>query len=62
MGKHGTSNIAHKRELGVRWNENGKYAHDYEFVRKLLVFKTEGRFGLRSISFVIFLACMMFKI
>jgi len=43
MGKHGTSNIAHKRDLEVRWNENGKYAHDYEFVRKLLVFKNGGK-------------------
>ena len=38
IGKHGTSNICHKRSLGVRWDING-YAHDYHFVRKLFKFK-----------------------
>lgn len=36
VGKHGTSNICHKTELGMRWDEDGKYAHDYYFVQKLL--------------------------
>jgi glycosyltransferase involved in cell wall biosynthesis len=38
IGKHGTSNICHKRELDVKWNVSG-YAHDYHFVRELLKFK-----------------------
>ena len=33
IGRHGTSNIAHKRELNVFWDEEGKYAHDYHFVQ-----------------------------
>jgi len=36
--KHGTSNICHKRSLGLRWQEEGRYAHDYLFVQKLLPF------------------------
>lgn len=43
IGKHGTSNIAHKRSLDVLWDVEGKYAHDYHFVRKLLVFKNGGK-------------------
>jgi len=38
LGRHGTSNICHKRSLGVLWDENGKYAHDYYFTRKLIPF------------------------
>lgn len=38
VGKHGTSNICHRRDLGVRWNVSG-YAHDYHFVRELFRFK-----------------------
>ena len=38
LGRHGTSNICHKRSLGVHWDENGKYAHDYYFTRKLIPF------------------------
>lgn len=39
LGKHGTSNIAHKRALEVRWDENGKYSHDYYFVQKLIKYR-----------------------
>ncbi len=39
IGKHGTSNITHKKSLPVRWPVNGKYAHDYLFVKGLLEFK-----------------------
>jgi len=46
MGRHGTSNIAHKRSLGVFWDEEGRYAHDYQFVKKLLVFKNGGRINV----------------
>ena len=34
MGKHGTSNICHKRELPYRWDHAG-YAHDYYFIKHL---------------------------
>ena len=43
MGRHGTSNITHKRELNVFWDEDGKYAHDFHFVQKLLKFKNGGK-------------------
>jgi glycosyltransferase involved in cell wall biosynthesis len=43
LGRHGTSNICHKRELGVRWDNDGKYAHDYYFTRKLVPFKNFGK-------------------
>jgi glycosyltransferase involved in cell wall biosynthesis len=33
-GKHGTSNICHKRDLPYRWDHTG-YAHDYYFVKHL---------------------------
>jgi glycosyltransferase involved in cell wall biosynthesis len=39
VGRHGTSNIAHKRSLEVFWDEKGKYSHDFYFVQKLLKFK-----------------------
>jgi glycosyltransferase involved in cell wall biosynthesis len=31
IGRHGTSNICHKRELDVKWDYVG-YAHDYYFI------------------------------
>ena len=36
IGKHGTSNIAHRRELNMFWPEDGKYAHDHHFIQQLL--------------------------
>lgn len=42
IGRHGTSNVCHKRELGVKWNVSG-YAHDYHFVRELLKYKNFAR-------------------
>ncbi len=43
MGKHGTSNVAHKRALDVRWDENGKYSHDYYFVQKLMKYRNNAK-------------------
>jgi glycosyltransferase involved in cell wall biosynthesis len=34
MGKHGTSNICHKRSLPYKWDHVG-YAHDYYFIKHL---------------------------
>ena len=34
MGRHGTSNICHKRSLPYRWDHVG-YAHDYYFIKHL---------------------------
>jgi glycosyltransferase involved in cell wall biosynthesis len=34
MGKHGTSNICHKRVLPYKWDHTG-YAHDYYFIKHL---------------------------
>jgi glycosyltransferase involved in cell wall biosynthesis len=34
MGKHGTSNICHKRTLPYKWDHTG-YAHDYYFIKHL---------------------------
>jgi glycosyltransferase involved in cell wall biosynthesis len=34
IGKHGTSNICHKRSLPYRWDHVG-YAHDYYFIKHL---------------------------
>lgn len=34
----GTSNICHKRKLGLKWNETG-YGHDYHFIQQLLEFE-----------------------
>jgi glycosyltransferase involved in cell wall biosynthesis len=34
MGKHGTSNVCHKRSLPYRWDHTG-YAHDYYFIKHL---------------------------
>lgn len=34
----GTSNICHKRKLGLHWNETG-YGHDYHFIQQLLEFR-----------------------
>lgn len=38
VGRHGTSNLCHKRSLDVSWDFNG-YAHDYYFTQQLLKFK-----------------------
>jgi glycosyltransferase involved in cell wall biosynthesis len=38
LGGCGTSNICHKRSLGIKWERPG-YAHDFYFVQKLLNFK-----------------------
>lgn len=35
MGASGTSNIVHRRDCGVRWPDNGTYAHDWAFIRGL---------------------------
>ena len=43
LGKHGTSNVAHKRALDVRWDENGKYSHDYYFVQKLMKYRNNAK-------------------
>lgn len=43
LGRHGTSNVAHKRELIVSWDLDGKYAHDFYFAQKLLKFKNGGK-------------------
>lgn len=34
-GKCGTSNIAHKRDLNVRWSIEGNYQHDWRFIQIL---------------------------
>ena len=34
IGRHGTSNICHKKALPVRWKHSG-YAHDFYFVQEL---------------------------
>ena len=34
LGKHGTSNVCHKRSLSVRWNHSG-YAHDHYFIAQM---------------------------
>lgn len=36
LGKCGTSNICHRRSLGMLWDEHGRYAHDYYFIKKLM--------------------------
>jgi glycosyltransferase involved in cell wall biosynthesis len=36
LGKCGTSNICHKRSLGMSWDEDGRYAHDFYFIKKLM--------------------------
>jgi len=38
LGRHGTSNLCQRKSLGVTWDEDGKYAHDYHFTRKLMPF------------------------
>ncbi len=38
MGQCGTSNVCHKRSLGLKWDRPG-YAHDYYFNQKLLRIK-----------------------
>lgn len=37
-GQNGTSNVCHKRSLGLTWNHPG-YAHDHYFNRKMLLYK-----------------------
>jgi len=37
MGRHGTSNICHKKDLSVAWDFRG-YAHDHYFIEQLLKF------------------------
>jgi glycosyltransferase involved in cell wall biosynthesis len=39
ISMHGTSNICHRRSLGVWWDEHGRYAHDYYFIKKLHRFR-----------------------
>jgi len=38
VGRHGTSNICHRKDLDVQWEFKG-YAHDFYFVQKLLEHK-----------------------
>lgn len=38
LGHCGTSNVCHRRDLGARWDEDGRYAHDYYFIQRLLTF------------------------
>ena len=38
IGMNGTSNVCHRRSLGVRWGHRG-YAHDHYFNQKLLMFR-----------------------
>jgi glycosyltransferase involved in cell wall biosynthesis len=40
--KHGTSNVCHKKSLGVTWDAKG-YAHDYFFVQSLLRFPNNAK-------------------
>ena len=42
LGMCGTSNITHKKD-NVRWDVNGKYAHDYHFIQKLLTIKNHSK-------------------
>lgn len=34
IGRHGTSNVCHKRDINARWDYVG-YAHDYYFIEQL---------------------------
>lgn len=34
IGRHGTSNVCHKRQLPAKWDYTG-YAHDYYFIEQL---------------------------
>lgn len=36
LGKCGTSNIIHRKDMEVYWPENGNYAHDFHFIKSLL--------------------------
>lgn len=38
MGMNGTSNVCHRRTLGVQWGYRG-YSHDHYFNQKLMFFK-----------------------
>jgi glycosyltransferase involved in cell wall biosynthesis len=42
IGRCGTSNICHKRELNVHWDHPG-YAHDYYFIEQLRNYKNFGK-------------------
>jgi glycosyltransferase involved in cell wall biosynthesis len=42
IGRCGTSNICHKRELDVHWNHDG-YAHDFYFIEQLRNYKNFGK-------------------
>jgi glycosyltransferase involved in cell wall biosynthesis len=43
LGRHGTSNICHKKSLNILWDEAGKYSHDFYFAQKLVRFKNGGK-------------------
>lgn len=51
----GTSNICHKRKLGLTWNQTG-YGHDYHFIQQLLQFK-----NYVQIPTAQYFACHIFK-
>ena len=36
-GKNGTSNVCHRRNIGVWWPERGTYMHDWIFINKLKI-------------------------
>ncbi len=42
MGGSGTSNVCHKRSMGLRWGRPG-YAHDYHFNQQLLRFSNSAK-------------------
>ena len=42
MGGSGTSNVCHKRSLGLRWGRPG-YAHDFHFNQQLLRFSNSAK-------------------
>jgi len=43
IGRHGTSNITHKKSLDIIWPVDGKYAHDYHFCQQFLKVKNGGK-------------------
>ena len=42
LGQCGTSNVCHRRDLGIRWGRPG-YAHDYHFIKSLIKFTHKKR-------------------
>lgn len=44
LGMNGTSNICHKKSLGVRWGHRG-YAHDHYFNQQLLMHLNYSKIG-----------------